>query len=61
MKVGELFKQERERRGWSARKLAGKAGVSPSTIGRIEKGERGGESVTIVQSAFPPLMRSDRP
>lgn len=51
MKIAELVKKERERLGWSARKLAEKAGVSPSTITRIEAGQRIGRSDTIAAIA----------
>jgi transcriptional regulator with XRE-family HTH domain len=51
MKIGELFRLEREKHGWSQSQVARKAGVSSATISRIEAGERGGGSVTIARIA----------
>ncbi|MGE5619574.1 MAG: helix-turn-helix domain-containing protein [Sphingomonadaceae bacterium] len=38
--LAEVVKRERKKRGWSTRQLGEKAGVSHSTISRIESGER---------------------
>jgi transcriptional regulator with XRE-family HTH domain len=35
--LGQLIKREREKRGWSQRDLAGKAGVSNNFISQLEK------------------------
>lgn len=39
--LGELIKQERKRRKWSERALAERAGISRTTLQKIENGEMG--------------------
>ncbi len=51
MKIAELIRQERERRGWSARKLAAKAEVDPAAISKIENGQQIGHAITLAKIA----------
>jgi DNA-binding XRE family transcriptional regulator len=39
--VGEILKTFRTRCGWTQKELAERAGIHPTTIGKIESGERG--------------------
>lgn len=40
MNIGEKIVELRERKGWSQRELARRAGLNPSVMNRIETGER---------------------
>jgi transcriptional regulator with XRE-family HTH domain len=51
VKLAELIRQERERRGWSVRKLAGRASVDPSAVSRIENGKQIGHAETLARIA----------
>jgi transcriptional regulator with XRE-family HTH domain len=44
---GAAIRSIREARGFSLRRLAGLAGIAPSTLSRIETGQRGTGPVTI--------------
>lgn len=37
--IGEKIKACREYRGWTQKKLAEKAGISPNVLGRYERGQ----------------------
>ena len=54
VRLADLIRDEREKRGWNKRRLAKEAGVDPSTITRIENGEtmtgRGGTSAKIAKA-----------
>jgi transcriptional regulator with XRE-family HTH domain len=47
--VGRVFRMTRLRRGWTQSELAARAGVSESTISRIEGGEAGRYRLRVVQ------------
>lgn len=44
----EALTRLREERGWNRRELADAAGVDPSTVTRLEKGERTNPTATVV-------------
>lgn len=47
MKIGELIKKEREKRGWSQEALALTSGISQRSIGHYELGQRDPQYMTI--------------
>ena len=51
VRLAELIKEEREKRHWSQRQLAARAGVDPSAVSRIERGLQIGHADTLVKIA----------
>lgn len=52
MKLGEVLKREREKRGISTTKLADKLGLSEERYRKIEAGESGLESAAVLLHAY---------
>ena len=51
MRLADLIRDERNKRGWSQSELARRAGVSPSVVNRLESGKRVGHADTIARVA----------
>lgn len=55
IRIGAGIRAIRRRRGWRQSDLAVRAGVSKSTVGRIERGEIGPVPITTLQAVAAPL------
>jgi len=54
-RVGTVIRLVRQARGWRQRDLADRSGVSQSTVSRLERGQIGSQSITVVRAVAAAL------